>query len=1198
MGMFGVLSRFALSLNKNCYQLNKRTMINPDRATLDFLNSFSEESQKTGEHWHNEGCVTQIFGNYLLIRGTLETPEGLKIETSLTMRGNGWEGESDSDQGRDCPGLYAIMLERLDRGRNLPESPNEIGDTPLPILLEESLGRELDDDEETYLSKLEKRYRRFAIEKEIFDHDLIRLDPRWEVTGYDALELWPSPPKNIAEFWNYIAYVFEKKGLGFPSFMKGVTDLSHTQSKLMNWEHEREVSEWSERIGQFIDGPGKEVDSRNGEFCLEITTNRANLKWKQEGEEDFSTLSTQEILGLVEKYDSGLLQMDSDSELLWASYLNFRGKAGTEEIRLESELAGRFLNELFRRPSLNSKLVDLDGEVIRISDIKLSWLCDIDSSSVTGDWRLFLMMEDGEVVPHSLRLLPGPENFYLSDDTVFHGPASWSDNTDVSPTYQLPREVVESATGVAFLKRADAQMPVSLEERVDDATMDVTLKASIINGLSSAESEHLLLKCNARDQSETRVESLSGDGWTVVEVEEPDNGRIMHYDRTTLHRIEPFIGKIASSYDTSHEAFKAKLSKTFPKRFTEWVDSMPKGINLEVDELVGSLLKDPVKASLRFEVVGEEIDWFDLKVVVNVEGEDLSEDEIRDLVGARGDFVRTKGGSWVRVAFDLGEGQREAVERLGIDPYDLSGDSHRMHALQLNDPAVKEVFDTKAWDKICKRAEEVKLRVTPAIPSQIKAELRPYQVEGFHFLCYLSTNSFGGILADDMGLGKTVQSLCWFLWLQGRAEGKPLPSLVVCPKSVLDVWSGEVEKFAPNIRVQVLRSKDELDMDTLSEEVDLLVLNYAQLRVGEEKLIKQEWLAVILDEGQQIKNPDSMAAKTSRKLQSENRIVLTGTPIENRLMDVWSLMAFAMPGVLGDKKYFRKRFDRRKDNTAQSRLSARLRPFLLRRTKGQVAMDLPPRIEEQVYCSMDESQAEIYENELKKAKKTILGMGSEKELRKNSLMVLQTLMRLRQICCHPALLDSSHSGAESAKLNALFYLLDQLREEGHKVLVFSQFVKMLDIIKDRLEDENRPYSYLTGQTQDRGKVIEEFQTTEDPSVFLLSLKAGGSGLNLTSASYVILYDPWWNPAVENQAIDRTHRIGQKNRVIAYRLLMRNTIEEKVRVLQEQKQQMLDDVLGEEAFSRSLEMKDIEYLFSPDKDIIEDGNSVDIIETEG
>ena len=245
-------------------------------------------------------------------------------------------------------------------------------------------------------------------------------------------------------------------------------------------------------------------------------------------------------------------------------------------------------------------------------------------------------------------------------------------------------------------------------------------------------------------------------------------------------------------------------------------------------------------------------------------------------------------------------------------------------------------------------------------------------------------------------------------------------------------------------------------------------------------------------------------------------------------------------------------------------------------------MDLPPRTEEDVFCQMEGEQSKLYRDELEKAQKTLLGLGSEAELRKNSLMVLQTLMRLRQICCHPGLVDPGAAEAESAKLNALFYLLDQLREEGHKVLVFSQFVRMLDIIKARLEDEGRPYCYLTGQTKDRAKVIEEFQTTKDPSVFLLSLKAGGSGLNLTAASYVVLYDPWWNPAVENQAIDRTHRIGQKNRVIAYRLLMRDTIEEKVRVLQEQKRQMLGEVLGEEAFSRNLEMKDIRFLFSPDK----------------
>ena len=367
-------------------------MINPDRATLDFLNSFSPESQQKGEEWHREGCVSQIFGNYLLIRGRVESPEGENIETTLTMKGNGWIGESTSELDTDCPGLYATMLERLERGKNLPESPNEIDDTPLPILLEEKLDRELNDEEEAYLAKLEKRYRRFAISKEIFDHDLIRLEPRWDVKGYDPLELWPTPPKNIAEFWNYLAFAFEKNGLGIPPFMRGVTDLEHTQSKLMSWEHDKEVVEWSEKIGSFIDGPEKEEGLKVGEFCLEITTNRANLRWKPNGQDDYLVLSSQDILELVEKYDQGLLQIDNDSDLLWASYLNYRGKAGTEDIRLESELAGRFLNELFRRPSLNHKLVDLDGQPINISQTKLNWSCDLNPGSTTGDWKMYLMI--------------------------------------------------------------------------------------------------------------------------------------------------------------------------------------------------------------------------------------------------------------------------------------------------------------------------------------------------------------------------------------------------------------------------------------------------------------------------------------------------------------------------------------------------------------------------------------------------------------------------------------------------------------------------------------------------------------------------------------------------------------------------------------------------------------------------------------
>jgi SNF2 family DNA or RNA helicase len=542
-------------------------------------------------------------------------------------------------------------------------------------------------------------------------------------------------------------------------------------------------------------------------------------------------------------------------------------------------------------------------------------------------------------------------------------------------------------------------------------------------------------------------------------------------------------------------------------------------------------------------------------------------------------------GSWMRLEIKLDPDQRDAVTRLGLDPFDLSGETHRMHAMQLADPKAAEVFDPKAWKRIKDRARDIKIDIKPDVPDSLNASLRPYQVEGYQFLAYLATNGFGGILADDMGLGKTIQSITYILWLRKYIEEtkdpktKIGPALVVCPKSVLDVWATEAGKFAPELKLKILRTRDDLDLDEVENELDILVLNYAQLRVCGDQLNKVRWLTVILDEGQQIKNPDSKAAKCARELNAENRLVLTGTPIENRLMDMWSLMAFAMPGVLGTRAYFKRRFDKRKDPSSQNRLAARLRPFLLRRTKGQVAKDLPPRTEEEVFAGMEGIQEELYKVELKRIQQALLGLDSDEAVKKNSFAILQGLMRLRQICCHPGLIDPKWLKEESAKMDALFYLLDQLREEGHKVLVFSQFVSMLDIIKMRLEVESRPFNYLTGQTKDRKGEIEKFQTTKDASVFLLSLKAGGAGLNLTSASYVILYDPWWNPAVENQAIDRTHRIGQKNKVIAYRLLTRDSVEEKIRILQHQKTALVTNILGDEGFASNLGVDDLQFILS-------------------
>jgi SNF2 family DNA or RNA helicase len=340
-----------------------------------------------------------------------------------------------------------------------------------------------------------------------------------------------------------------------------------------------------------------------------------------------------------------------------------------------------------------------------------------------------------------------------------------------------------------------------------------------------------------------------------------------------------------------------------------------------------------------------------------------------------------------------------------------------------------------------------------------------------------------------------------------------------------------------------------------------------------------KWLAVILDEGQHIKNPDSKAAKAARQLKSENRLVLTGTPLENRLLDLWSLMTFATPGALGDRAYFTRNFDRRKDGQASDRLGARLRPFMLRRTKSQVAKDLPSRSEEAMVCEMNETQAKLYREELARAQQMVLTASGFEVLTRKRFAILQALTRLRQICCHPNLIDKT-SGKEhdSAKLTATLELIEELHAGGHKVLLFSQFVTMLDIIRDKLTEMSIPYYWLTGSTNNRSEVVDQFQNDTDPCVFLLSLKAGGSGLNLTAASYVILYDPWWNPAVEAQAIDRAHRIGQTQPVMAYRMITKDTIEEKIMLLQQKKQLMSANILGDGGFARTLEKTDFEFLF--------------------
>ncbi len=1165
-----------------------------DRAVQAFFARFPETVRLEAQRFRDRGAIKQIFGGPVFIQSRIEDGSDV-YRITLKLRNNVWEYELRGPEDEHPALVCATMMERIDRGDALPESPNEVENRSLTERLEESLSRELTPEEDRFVDKLERRYKKYALEEALFDTDLVRLNPKWPVESYDPIILWPEPPADIIEFWNYIASAFERKKLMYPKFMASLTDREATREKLQSWEEERDAAEWAGRFDEVLDQP--DLAPETCHLRLRLTTREGRLQMRV-GEGAWEPIPNDlEAQRLAQSIEEGRLTFDPLSRMLWKlwSPSDASGEPTPASRRVTTPGTPQMIGELFAQTTLSDLIVTLDELPFHRATEPLSWACKLTEATPQSPsvYQLQLREPDGEPVPYDLIYLPGPPPFYLSDDGLFPGPVAWTNDSEVSPRVDVPRRVLETEPGVEFLRRLGVEPPEELQAMSVEVNLKPHLNFRLVKR-GSADSEVVHADVHAMDDDRTRTELLEKDHWALVERQDPTPGRLTVVNRNLLNGILKLMDSGGFLWDNPQQCFRSRITKTFPEKFAAWLATVPPHATVVLDPELESLRDDPVQASVRFELAeATEIDWFDLKILVDVQGLTLTKAQIRDLVAARGGFVRMPDGKWMRLSLSLTDDQQASITRLGLDVYDLSGETHRLHALQLADPGAKEIFDVRAWERICERANNLKLAVRPAVPAELALTLRPYQIEGFHFLAYLAVNNFGGLLADDMGLGKTAQSLTWLLWLRNRFRDQQIadspkaeitpppihPILVVAPKSVLDVWANECKKFAPHLRVQVVRSKDDLKTEVLGTEIDVLVLNYSQLRVNAEKIKSVTWLAAVLDEGQQIKNPDSMAAKAARELQAGHRLVLSGTPIENRLLDVWSLMAFAMPGVLGNRKYFRDRFDRRKDPEAQIRLSARLRPFILRRTKGQVALDLPPRTEEEVYCKMEEAQEELYRAELLKMQRLVLGFDSDAAVRKNSFAVLQGLMRLRQVCCHPKLIDGQSDDANSAKMTALFYLLDQLREEGHKVLVFSQFVSMLEIIQNRLEAEKRDYVILTGQSKDRGAIVEKFQTSKEPTVFLLSLKAGGSGLNLTAASYVILYDPWWNPAAENQAIDRTHRIGQTNPVIAYRLLVRETIEEKIRMLQQQKQLLFTGVLGEESFAQNLGVDDVKYLFA-------------------
>ncbi len=595
----------------------------------------------------------------------------------------------------------------------------------------------------------------------------------------------------------------------------------------------------------------------------------------------------------------------------------------------------------------------------------------------------------------------------------------------------------------------------------------------------------------------------------------------------------------------------------------------------------------PPKVVAKVERDKEETDWFN--VDLNVKYEDISVpiEKIWKawLKGKR--YIQLKDGSYASLPESWLRKLKDKLAVMGFDPEKVPKKKFNKYEAPVINKLlddVEDIVEDPFWTKLKKKISDFK-QITPVPqPKGIKAKLRPYQLQGLSFLNFLFEFGFGGILADEMGLGKTIQTLALLQHLKEKKKIKG-PHLIIVPTSVLPNWQKEIKKFVPSMKELVIYGSKRESLFKEIPKSDIVLTTYALLRRDLDELSNYEYTSVILDEAQNIKNPNTITARSVKKLKTKFRLCLSGTPIENSLIELWSIFEFLMPGFLGSQSSFQRGFVKPiKDGDQETLeyLKARVKPFILRRTKAEVVKELPPKVEHVYYTALVDEQRELYVALTKKLRDQVLKKVDEKGIEKSQMYILDALLKLRQICCHPRLLKLDMPGINtnipSGKFEAFKDLIINIIEDGHKVLVFSQFVQMLHIIRSWLKLNNIKFCYLDGSSKDRFEQVERFNNDESIPVFLISLKAGGTGLNLTAADYVIHYDPWWNPAVENQATDRTHRIGQTKKVFSYKLICENTVEEKILQLQEKKKGIADAIIPGQSHLKSLTREDLEMLF--------------------
>jgi len=590
------------------------------------------------------------------------------------------------------------------------------------------------------------------------------------------------------------------------------------------------------------------------------------------------------------------------------------------------------------------------------------------------------------------------------------------------------------------------------------------------------------------------------------------------------------------------------------------------------------------------------IDWFDVNIKIMFGDQEVRLKDLRKAVINNRNYVLLDDGSmgmlpeeWAKkysMLFKMGNVEQEELK---VPKFHFSIIDEMYE--QIDDDKIRRELEYKRnMLKKFSRIEDIE------VPERVYAVLRPYQKSGFSWFNFLDEFNWCGILADDMGLGKTLQTLTFLQYLKNKSKysadesGIPFEErmsgthLIICPNSLMFNWEGEIGKFCPDLNYYIHHGSDRLTDPSKFADFDIIITTYGTVRSDFEVLVKFTFRYIILDESQAIKNPASKSTKAVQLLKSRNRLALSGTPLQNNIYDLYAQLNFLNPGMLGNMEFFKNEFanpiEKHQEQIKKDQLKKLIYPFFLRRTKEQVAPELPEKTETILYCEMATEQRKVYDAYRNDYRDRIMKRIAEEGLEKSGIYVLQGLMKLRQVCDSPAILanDDIYSH-ESVKLEELTREITENTGE-HKVLVFSQFIGMLTLIRQRMELHGINYAYLDGKSNDRRESVERFQTDENCKVFLISLKAGGVGLNLTAADYVYIVDPWWNPAVEQQAIDRTHRIGQLRNIFAYKMICKNTIEEKIVLLQEKKTDLAKELISDEkSFLKNLTKEDIDYLFS-------------------